>query len=396
MTTAAALTTARTEPVECDHLLRAFAGNPDGPTLIAVGSLHGNEPTGVLALEELARWIDDLDCRLQGRVFLLCGNIRALKQKVRFIDHDLNRAWTATNASSSRNPSLLASAEGKELTELDRLFDEILIQARSEVYVIDLHSTSASGPPFATMGDTLRNRQFARKFPVRTLLGIEEQLDGTLLEYLNNLGAVTLGFEGGQHESFKTFENHVAFGKLALVNSGILSPEDLLDRPELELRLSAGAGRSQFYEVLHRESIAADDEFQMLSGFTNFDPIKKGDQLARNKSGSIVARRSGVILMPLYQKLGDDGFFLGRRIATFWLYVSALLRYLKIPTIVHWLPGVRRASRDASQLVVDTHIARLFPVQIFHLLGFRKLRRHGSDLIMGRRRHDTTSPFEMR
>jgi succinylglutamate desuccinylase len=386
---------AKTAPEsEYSHLLGAFVGDSDGPTLIAIGSLHGNEPDGVLALEEVAAWIDDLDCRIRGRVFLLSGNMRALRQQVRFIDNDLNRAWTEPNRSSVGTPSLLASIEGRELTELDRLLDSILITARSEVYVIDLHSTSAAGPPFATMGDTLRNRRFARRFPVRTLLGIEEQLDGTLLEYLNNVGAVTLGFEGGQHESFKTLENHIAFAKLALVNSGVLSPEDLPDRTELELRLAAGLTRSQFYEVLHREAITAEDEFRMHPGFTNFDPVKKGDHLAWNKRGPIMATRSGVILMPLYQKLGDDGFFLGQRIATFWLYVSALLRRLKIQNIVHWLPGVRRAPQDPSRLVINTRIARLFPLQIFHLLGFRKLRLHGSHLIMSRRRHDTASPFE--
>ena len=66
--------------------------------------------------------------------------------------------------------------------------------------MIDLHSTSADGLPFATVGDTMRNRRFAQNLPVTILLGIEEQLDGTMLEYLNNLGAVTLGFEGGQHD----------------------------------------------------------------------------------------------------------------------------------------------------------------------------------------------------
>ena len=33
------------------------------------------------------------------------------------------------------------------------------------------------------------------------MLGIEEQLEGTMLEFMNNEGAVTLGFEGGQHET---------------------------------------------------------------------------------------------------------------------------------------------------------------------------------------------------
>ena len=392
--TATAMAKAAPE-TECSHLLGAFVGDSDGPTLIAIGSLHGNEPAGALALEKVGDWIEDLGCRLRGRVFLLSGNMRALRQRVRFIDEDLNRAWTTPHISSVGTPSLLASIEGRELTELDRLLDSILITARSEVYVIDLHSTSARGVPFATVGDTMRNRKFARRFPVRTLLGIEEQLEGTLLEYLNNAGAVTLGFEGGQHESPATVENHIAFTMLALVNTGIVSPAQVPDLEAHELRLSVDVHRgSHFYEVIHREAITAEDHFIMQPGFTNFDPVKKGQVLAENKRGPVRAARGGVILMPLYQKLGDDGFFIGRRIAAFWLTVSAILRQLKVPNIVHWLPGVALDPANREAVIVNTRVARIFPLQIFHLLGFRKLRWSGGQLVVSRRRHDTTSPFE--
>ena len=58
------------------------------------------------------------------------------------------------------------------------------VPLKTEVFVLDLHTTSASGLPFATVGDTLRNRHFAQSLPVTILLGIEEQLEGTMLEYL--------------------------------------------------------------------------------------------------------------------------------------------------------------------------------------------------------------------
>jgi len=377
-----------------DHLIGAFVGDPAGPTLIAVGSVHGNEPAGASALKEVAAWLEEERARLRGRVYLVAGNLRAREQGVRFVNQDLNRAWTEKNLSSIGSPELDAFVEGREMTELHSLFDDILASSRAEVFVIDLHSTSATGPPFATMGDTMRNRRFARKFPVRTLLGIEEQLEGTLLEHVNNLGAVTLGFEGGQHESYKTVETHFAFTMLALAHSGILGGEDIPDRMKLEARMADGLTRSHFYEVLHREAITAEDQFRMRPGFTNFDPVKKGDHLADNRHGPITAPRSGVVLMPLYQRLGEDGFFLGQRIATFWLRLSALLRFLGFQNIVHWLPGISRDPNDGASLIVNTRIARLFPLQIFHLLGFRRRTVQGSNIIVSRRRHDTTSPFD--
>ena len=377
----------------CSHLIGSFVGNSDGPTLVAVGSLHGNEPAGALALDAVASQLEDLQDRLLGRVFLVAGNMRALEKQVRFVDDDLNRAWTNRNMSPAGTPLLLESAEGHELTELDRLLDSILITSRDEVYVVDLHSTSAGGTPFATVGDTIRNRTFAKRFPVTTLLGVEEQLDGTLLEYLNNAGAVTLGFEGGKHDSPATVENHIAFLSLSLVNSGVLAADDL---PQLEqhfLRLGASVPSSHFFEVLYRHAIVAEDNFEMASGFTNFDPIRKGQVVATDRHGPVPAPATGVILMPLYQKLGDDGFFVGRRIAPIWLTISSLFRRLKVQNLIHLLPGVRRDTKDRETLLIDTRIARLFPLQVFHLLGFRRRRWSGGDLIVSRRRHDTVSPF---
>ena len=49
---------------------------------------------------------------------------------------------------------------------------------------------------FRTVGDP-PGTGFAMNFPARNNPGIEEQIDGTLLEYLNSLGPVTMGFEAG-------------------------------------------------------------------------------------------------------------------------------------------------------------------------------------------------------
>ena len=378
-----------------EHLVGEFVGEEDGITLIVVGGIHGNEPGGKIALQNVARKLESLRLDLRGRVYLLAGNTRALKRCVRFLDSDLNRHWTSENL--SKHESKYSSAQNNEdleLKELLNIFDAILKSSKSEVFALDLHSTSAGGLPFATVGDTLRNRRFAQKFPVTILLGIEEQLEGTMLEYLNNAGAVTFGFEGGQHDSPVTAENHEALIWLALINSGILSAESA---PELNVYrdfLAKAAGKQRILEVRHRESIKPEDEFEMNPGFENFDVIKRGQILAKNKNGAIRANESGLLLMPLYQKQGEDGFFIGREIAPFWLRVSALLRTLKIGSLIRILPGVWRHPTDNESLIVNTRVARYFPLQIFHLLGFRKRRWRDDHLIVSRRRHDTKSPFK--
>lgn len=375
---------------EGEHLIGEFTGDAAGATLIVVGSLHGNEPGGAIALKKIARKLENLSDALRGRVYFLAGNTRALRRGVRFVDADLNRHWTAENLSKPA-PEF---AEDFEMRELLAGFEKILDSANDEVFALDLHSTSAEGLPFATVGDTLRNRRFAQKFPVTILLGIEEQLDGTMLEYLNNLGAVTFGFEGGQHDSDQTARNHESLVWLALCYSGILRKEDVPDFEKHWQNLSAASERQRILEVRHREAIEPEDKFEMNPGFENFERIKRGQILAKNKNGTIKAGESGLILMPLYQKQGEDGFFIGREVARFWLWLSAVLRGLKFNDFVRILPGVWRHPTDAESLVVNTRIARFFPLQIFHLLGFRKRRWRDNKLVVSRRRYDTKSPFK--
>jgi hypothetical protein len=378
---------------EGEHVIGAFHGSHNGPTLIAIGSLHGNEPGGAAALVSVERALHAIAGKLRGRVYLLAGNTRALRQGVRFIDADLNRQWTKKNMSIVGSERMCRTAEGTELTELDQIIDSILITARDEVYVLDLHSTSAGGRPFATVGDTMRNRRFAQKFPITILLGIEEQLEGTMLEYINLAGAVTLGFEGGQHLSQLTVSNHEALVWLALANTGVLGREDIPVYERSLRQLGEGRNQSRVYEVRYRHAVAPQDVFEMRPGYNNFDPVARGDQLGTDFRGPVTAAETGVILMPLYQKLGEDGFFIGRRISPFWLKVSEILRTLGVQDLVRYLPGVTHDPVEPATLIVNTRVARLFPLQIFHLLGFRKRRWMNKHLVVSRRKHDTESPF---
>ena len=370
-----------------NHVIGRFEGDPNGPTLIAFGSIHGNEAAGALALERVAKRIEENNVRLGGRIYLLAGNTRALLRSVRFIDTDLNRHWTVANVEkNSEAPGSLA--EDTEQAELLAMINEVLATAHDEIYALDLHSTSAEGSPFATVGDTLRNRAFAQKFPITVLLGIEEQLEGTLLEYLNNLGVITLGFEGGQHFAESTVETHEALTWAALYNSGIVGKSD--ERWNAILRRATG--RSRIVEVRYRHAITRADDFKMDPGYNNFDPVRRGQVLAGDVNGVVRSPEAGMILMPLYQKLGEDGFFVGREVAPFWLWLSGVLRRMKLQAVMPILPGVKRTA-DPDTLEINTRVARFFPLQIFHLLGFRRLRWSTDRLVVSRRKFDTAGPF---
>ena len=379
------------------HVIASIRGSEPGPTLIILGSIHGNEPAGTQAADRVLSQLGALGSRLRGEVLLLTGNTRALDRKVRYVDTDLNRIWTAANiqtikqtikSGNAAHPNLSEALEQRELlVELENAF----ARARGEIFFVDLHTTSAPGKPFATVGDTLRNRRFALNFPVTIVLGLEEQIDGTLLEYVNNRGVITMGLEAGQHDAASSTDNHEAVIWIATVATRNLRRQDV---PELESRVAllTRTGGRRVVEVRHRHAISPHDEFKMEPGFTNFQPVRRGQLLAHDRKGEITARETGLVLLPLYQGLGDDGFFLGRAVRRFWLSLSALLRRTRIVNFVHLLPGVRRDPRDENFLIVNTRIARILPLQIFHLLGLRRRRWVGNHLIVSRRAFDLRGP----
>ena len=376
------------------HFIGSITGINPGPTLFVIGSIHGNEPAGATAARNIFPTLQKYQSSMAGEVILLVGNTRGLSRGVRYIDADLNRLWTQENvallkAASHRHQT---RSEESEVDELLEHFERAAGRATGEVYYLDLHTTSAHGLPFATVGDTLRNRKFAMNFPTTIVLGLEEQIEGTMLEYVNNLGAVTMGFEAGQHNAPSSVEHDEAVIWIAMIAAGLLRPEETPEFKRSLAILENGSGGARIVEVRHRHAISPNDEFNMEPSFENFQAVEHGQILAQDRQGPIRAMESGMVLMPLYQKLGDDGFFLGRTVKPFWLKLSSLLRKLRVGDYVHLLPGVRRQGTDGRSFVVDTRIARVLPLQVFHLLGFRKRRWSKNVLIVSRRRYDLAGP----
>lgn len=399
MSSSTASTSTRAAPqtlsVYDHHLIGSVVGPQPGPTLLVTAGIHGNEPAGVFAAGRVLQRLREQRASIHGEIVFLRGNTRALERNVRYVDVDFNRQWTSGTINANRSHSS-STSEGIEQQKLLIHLSDAIKRARGEIYFLDLHTTSAQGEPFATVGDTLRNRRFALMFPVMIVLGLEEQIEGTLLEYLNNLGAITLGFEAGQHEALSSVDHHEAMIWNAVVASGNLSREHVADLEHWQSVLKHAGQGSRVIEVRYRHSIRPEDNFRMEPGFRSFEAVSRGELLARDRSGDITARESGLILMPLYQALGDDGFFLAREVKRFWLNLSALLRRFGIGNVMPLLPGVRRDRSNADVLIINTRIARLLPLQIFHLLGFRKLRWVDNSLIVSRRAYDLTGPHEIR
>jgi predicted deacylase len=365
----------------------------DGPTVVFIGGIHGNEPAGVLALHQVFQQLEDKQIEIRGRILGLAGNVSALAQQKRFLSKDLNRIWDsrfATRFRSRENQTQDRENNGQvvEFREQEELFEiiEPLLKLDSPVYFLDLHTTSSASVPFIAINDQLSNREFAFRFTVKTVLGIEEYLDGPLLSFLNDFGHVALAFEAGQHDDPKSVELHISFIYLALLAAGVIDKPSVarLSRNQECVRLSEGKERDIF-EVIFRRSITHEDGFQMKPGFQNFDPITKGELLAEDHRGPIISPRGGHIFMPLYQSSGTDGFFVVRRVPRWALSISSILRKIRFDDFLTLLPGISRSSEYTDALVVNRKVAFWLATELFHLLGFRRKKAEGDTLIFSRR-----------
>jgi len=370
-----------------DRHLGTYDRGVAGPTIVVVAALHGNEPSGIIAFRRVIARLEKRDAPFRGRLVGLAGNLPALERGERFVDEDLNRIWQPHRVEHYATlPWDERTVEARQQAELLEQLDRELDRAGGTVHFLDMHTSSAEGKPFVCIGDTLRNRDFATRFPVPVILGLEEQVDGALLEYINNKGHVTVGVEAGQHDDPASADFHEAFLSLALVSADCMQKDELPRYEEMRARLcAAGAKLPRVLEVRYRHPVAPADRFRMRPGYENFHRIQVGEALAEDNRGDVRAPETGRILLPLYQGQGDDGYFLVREFARSWLAVSAMLRRLRFGRLAPWLPGVHVHADDANTLVVDRRVARWFAVQIFHLLGYRKKRDGGDHLLFSRR-----------
>ncbi len=383
------------EILKTERIIGHISGKEAGPTLVLFGGMHGNEPSGVEALERVFKKFKATNQDLNGAVFGIKGNLPALLEKKRFLEHDLNRIWTRSGIDEIERKSISErSVEENELSEIHQLISDIFATQSPPFYFIDFHTTSSPTLPFITINDALINREFARLFPVPVILGIEEYLEGPLLNYINEKGYVSLGFESGQHFTVEAVKNTISFIWLAMIYCGILTKEQVPDYKKYHDQLILAAkGNTIFYEIIHRHCITKSDDFKMLPGFRSFEKLQKGIAMANHNGEQITALKDTIVFMPLYQVQGEEGFFLIRKIPGWILSFSAFLRRTKFDSFLAYLPGVSWSNGSRDKLMVNLKVTMFFSKPFFHLLGYRNRMVDQTHLILNNR--ERTAKNEM-
>lgn len=310
-----------------NRIIGTYQGEERGPLFICIGGMHGNEPAGVKALDIMFKMLEvepitNPDFRFRGRFVGLRGNLRAIAANKRYIKKDLNRQWTQANiAKVKRLPKALLDSEEKELKELITVVDAEIADYRPEkIVVLDLHTTTAEGGIFSISTDDPESVRIAVQLHAPVIKGMLDGIQGTTLHYFNKKNfpydIVTITFESGQHTDPLSVNRAIAAITNCMSIIGCVDAGDVENRHD-ELLVEYSNSLPKVTELITTHHILPGDNFEMKPGYLNFQKVKKGEVLARDKNGLIYAESDGYILMPLYQKQGEDGFFLIKKIEGF-------------------------------------------------------------------------------
>ena len=301
-----------------ERLIGLYTQNNEGPLIIMMGGIHGNEPAGVKALHNVFRILLEKRPIMKGIMTGVIGNFKAFSAKKRFIDTDLNRQWTLENVQriEAANEYDLTMAEDREQKALLNLFNRIKGRFHQRfkhqpIILVDFHTFSAKGKAYSIATQTGESRHYASLLNIPVILGLEKVLKGTTLHYFNDLRMTAFCIETGQHDAPRSIAITEAAIWKSLEVMGIMKKSDIPDFERHEALLEEQlTGLPHIVDFVYRHPVEPEDGFKMLPGYINFQSIKEGELLAYDKNGPVYAPSDGMILMPLYQTQGEDGFFI--------------------------------------------------------------------------------------
>lgn len=286
---------------------RVFAelnsGQP-GPLVIVIAALHGNEHAGVHAMSRLQNALCAQD--FAGKVVGVVGNLGAYLQNQRYLDADLNRIFL-TDRLAQCPSEVREVAEAKTLIET---INTLIGNHDGEVHLLDVHSMSGEGLPFSCFPHTDTNEKIAQCIPLPAIADIVQILPGTLTEYFAHKLTTTMVVECGQHVAEITKENAYAALLSYLDTIGVLRNQSLAQRASEHLKAIVGEYADVFTRVNFRYHIVNQGYFEMQPGYSNLQDVAVNELLAIDRACEVRAPHTGRVVLPCYQKQGDDGFFI--------------------------------------------------------------------------------------
>lgn len=307
-----------------ERIISKYRGKNPGPLLIVFGGMHGNEPAGIKAIELMAKMllvepITNPDFEYNGTFLGLIGNLKAYHKKQRFIKQDLNRSFTKENleiVESSEESEL--KDELLEIKQILKVVRQTIDEVKPEkVIVLDLHTTSSFGGIFTITPDDPESLKIALELHAPVIKGMLNGIKGSTLHYFTkeNFGIdmIPVTFESGQHNENLSVNRAIAAITNCMRTIGSVSPEHVENQHD-KLLIEHSKNLPKVSELISKHHINQGDNFTMHPNYKNFQRIQSGEVIAEDKQGPIEAPEDALLLMPLYQTQGEDGFFLIKKL----------------------------------------------------------------------------------
>jgi len=309
---------------EKERVIGVYEGNRKGPLFLVIGGIHGNEPAGVHAMEQLFEMLYNEPVYNPAFLFFgnlvgIKGNIQALKEKKRYLKEDLNRVLVPERVQHATTaPPEILKNEDIEIRNMMSCIQFFIRKYQPEkLIVLDLHTTTAHGGIFSITSNSEESERIATELHAPVVRGILSGVGGTTLHYMTteNLGVdtTTIVFESGQHDDPISVDNATSAIINCLRSAGCVLSIDVEDKHD-DILSEKARYLPPIVSITHTHHITEEDKFVMCPGYKNFQPVRKNELLAHDKNGEVRCPMDALILMPLYQKQGRDGFFLVREV----------------------------------------------------------------------------------
>lgn len=312
----------------------SYRGVADGPRLVVLGAVHGNEVCGTKAIQGIMQLLDAGELIIEQGVvtFVPITNPLAYRLQQRNGDRNLNRNLTLTS-----NPLEFEDYIANWLCPLLAAHDVLL----------DLHSFQVGERPFAMLGpennqgmlEPFTKQALERKVAMST--GVTRFVDGWLstyergvqrrvaelatvragasaranhlntdsrygvgtTEYMRSVGGCAVTLECGQHSSADAPQ--VAHN--AIMN--VMATLGLIGLPG-----SAAAALPTAIETLSLVEVIdkVDDSDAFSKSWVSFDRLREGDEIGRRANGEVIfAKQDGYIVFPNHKsQAGQEWFYL--------------------------------------------------------------------------------------
>lgn len=266
-----------------------------GSKLLVLGSIHGDEICGSIAINNIINKIKSGELKLKCGIvtFISVCNPKAYRNNKRYYETNLNRVIKKTN-----NPIVY---EEKIANILTKYIDDC-------DYMLDIHSMAENGKPFAFQDYLdIKNEEFAKAQELEYIIqgwpeiykncSIQDFSTQTYCCKTKNKIGVTV--ECGSHNS----PNAVKIAEQCIINT--LSYLNMIEER---------TNNNILPKIIKMDKVFLKEKEGIINNFNNFDLVKKGEIIAKYYSGeNIIADDEYIMILPNNKaNINEEWFYLGK------------------------------------------------------------------------------------